>query len=121
MLDVGVLLSWFEADGSGRQMREEYEAGQIAVVAPRTIVADALARLASRPGWTAERLERAAVELGRIGLELREPPVAGVARYIARGLPADRAAYPALAAAADLRLQTDDLRLRQAAGPLIGS
>jgi predicted nucleic acid-binding protein len=39
---------------------------------------------------------------------------------VAKGLPADRAAYPALAASLDLRLATDDARLRQAAAPLIG-
>jgi predicted nucleic acid-binding protein len=121
VLDVGVLLSWFDADGPGRTIRAEYEAGQLTVVAPRTIVADALGVLAHRPGWAADRLERAATELGRLGLELRDPPVADVARYVARGLPADRAAYPALAAALDLRLETNDPRLRSAAGAIIGS
>ena len=121
VLDVGVLLSWFDADAPGRALRGEYEAGQLTVVAPRTIVADALGALAGRPGWAADRLERAATELGRLGLELRDPPVADLARYVARGLPADRAAYPALAEALDLRLETDDPRVRSAAGPLVGS
>jgi predicted nucleic acid-binding protein len=89
------------------------------VVAPRAIVADALGRLARRPGWTADRLERVAVELGRLGLELHEPPVADLARFVARGLPADRAAYPALAASLDLRLETDDDELRAAAAALV--
>jgi hypothetical protein len=120
VVDADTLLSWFDAGGRGRVLRADYEAGQLAVVAPRTIVADTVALLAQRPGWTAERLERAAVELGRIGLELRDPPVAELAQYVAKGLPADRAAYPALAASLDLRLATDDARLRQAAAPLIG-
>ena len=121
VLDVGILLSWFDAGGPGRAMRAEYEAGQLTVVAPRTIVADALGVLAGRSGWAADRLERAATELGRLGIELRDPPVATLARHVARGLPADRAAYPALAEALDLRLETDDPRMRSAAGPLVGS
>lgn len=119
VLDAGSLLSWFDADGPGRTMRAEYEAGQLAAVAPRTIVADVLALLAQRPGWDAARLERAAVEIGRIGLELHDPPAVDVARYVARGLPADRAAYPALAAALDLRLETQEPRIRDAAATLI--
>jgi len=120
VVDDGTLLSWFETDGAGRSMRAEYEAGQLTVVAPRTIVADVIGRLAQRAGWTSQRLERAAAELQRIRLELQDPPVAELARYVARGLPADRAAYAALAAALDLRLVTADRRLRDTAAALIG-
>jgi predicted nucleic acid-binding protein len=120
VIDAATLLSWFDADGAGREMRADYEAGQLTVLAPRTIVADAIALLATRSGWTADRLERAATELQRLGLELHDPPVAELARYISKGLPADRAAYPALAASLDLRLATDDARLRQVAASLIG-
>lgn len=115
VVDAGTLLAWFDAEGSGRAMRAEYEAGELTVVAPRTIIADAIGLLARRPGWTAERLERAATELQRLGLELHDPPVAELARYVARGLPADRAAYAALAASLDLRLATADADLRRAA------
>ena len=120
VIDDGTLLSWFDTAAAGRSMRAEYEAGQLTVVAPRTIVADAIGRLAQRPGWTGERLERAAAELQRLRLELQDPPVAELARYVARGLPADRAAYAALAAELDLRLVTADSRLRDTAAPLIG-
>ncbi len=121
VVDAATLLAWFGHDGAGREMRAEYEAGQLTVLAPRTIVADAIALLASRPGWTADRLERAATELLRLGLELHEPPVSELARYVAAGLPADRAAYPALAASLDLRLATADTRIRQVAAPLVMS
>lgn len=121
VVDAATLLTWFDPGGAGREMRAEYEAGQLTVLAPRTIVADAIALLASRPGWTADRLERAATELLRLGLELHEPPVSALARYVAAGLPADRAAYPALAASRDLRLATDDARLLQVAAAPITS
>lgn len=119
VIDAGTLLAWFEPDGEGRRLRTDYEAGQLAVVAPSSIVTDVLARLAERPGWTAERLERVANELVRLGLELHEPPIAAVALWLARGLDPARAAYPALAASLDLRLATADDELRNVAAPLV--
>jgi predicted nucleic acid-binding protein len=121
VVDHGTLLSWFDAGGEGRSMRAEYEAGQLTVVAPRTIVADAVASLAQRPGWTGERLERAATELQRLRLELHDPPIAEIARWVTKGLSADRAAYAALASTLDLRLETEDAALRQVAAPLVGT
>lgn len=118
VIDAEMLLGWFAADGAGRELRDEYEAGALTVVAPRGIVADALALLARRPGWTPERLERAAVELGRLGIEVHDPPAGELARWIARGLSADRAAYAAVAAVLDLRLATDDPTLRETAATL---
>lgn len=119
VIDAPTLLSWFDAGGEGRELRMEYEAGTLVVVAPRTIVADALALLARRPHWSVERLHRAALELGRLGFELRDPPSSELARYLAAGLPADRAAYAALAAGLDLRLATSDPALAEAAAPLL--
>ena len=121
VLDAGSLLTWFVAGGSGRGMRAEYEAGQLTVIAPRTIGADAIALLAGRQGWDGPRLERAAVELGRLGIEVHDPPLAGLARWIANGLAADRAAYPALAESLDLRLVTDDARLQEVAAAVVGA
>lgn len=121
VIDAGTLLTWFDAGGGGRSMRAEYEAGQLTVAAPRTIVADAVALLAQRPGWNAQRLERAATELQRLGIELHDPPVAQHARWVAKGLGADRAAYPALAESLDLPLVTDEAALREVAAPLIGA
>jgi predicted nucleic acid-binding protein len=120
VIDADALLSWFDTGGAGRSMRAEYEAGQLTVVAPRTIVADAVGRLAQRSGWTGDRLERAASELQRLGLELHDPPVTELARWVAQGLSPDRAAYPALASSLDLRLETDDPALREVAGSLVG-
>jgi predicted nucleic acid-binding protein len=118
--DAGVILAWFEPGSPRRAMRDEYEAGGSTVHAPRGLIADALEMLAAR-GMDADRLGRVATELARLGLELHDPPVDDVARWIARGLPAGRAAYAALAAASELRLVTDDPELRRVAPALTAS
>jgi predicted nucleic acid-binding protein len=72
--------------------------------------------------------EAALLELGRsladLGLEVREPGLDSVARWVARGLTAYDAAYVALAEAGGVQLVTDDdLILQVAAGvatPLAG-
>lgn len=118
VVDAGVILSWFGADSSHRSLRAEYEAGGVVIVAPRTIVADALAMLARRDGWTAERLARAGDELERLGLELADPPLEELARWMARGLDRSQAATAALAASLGLPLATGDADLRRVAAVL---
>jgi predicted nucleic acid-binding protein len=119
VLDAGALLDWFGPPGRRSTLRDEYERGVLVVVAPPTIVADAVALIARRTGWAADRLARIAAELGRLRFELRDPEPTEQARFIAAGLAADRAAYPALAAQLDLRLVTPDEALRATAGPLV--
>lgn len=120
VLDVGLLLSWFGPDADARRVRDEYAAGELAIVAPSGIVGDALALLARRPGWDEQRLQRAAIELTRLGFELGDPAPADLATWIARGLPPDRAAYAALAAGLDLPLATTDADLRRIGSELLG-
>ena len=50
---------------------------------------------------------------GRLGFQMQDPPLTTLAAWIARGLPADRAAYAALAADLELPLVTDDDELRR--------
>jgi predicted nucleic acid-binding protein len=119
VLDAPLFLAWFEPDGAGQSLRREYEAGSLTVVAPRTFRADVLALLARRDGWPADRLPSVATELDRLRFDLREPATASLATWIARGLGADRAAYPALATDLDLRLATDDPELRRIASSLV--
>jgi hypothetical protein len=113
--DAGVVLSWFQPDGRHRGLRSEYESGALSVVVPRHLVADALALLAADRGWPADRLSEVGRELDRLGLEVSDPPIRHVAKWIAKGLPADRAGYPALAEALELPLATDDEEMRRLA------
>ena len=111
VLDAGVVASWFDHDGTGRHLREEYEAGTLAVVGPPQLPDDVLEHL--RP-VAEERLARIGSELRRLGFELQQPPVADVAHWIAHGLASHRAAYAALASHLDLTLATDDPELLSA-------
>ena len=115
-MDAGAILSWFEPDSPRRGLRAEYEAGGLMVIGPRHLLTDILGLLASERRFEADRLTAVAAELDRIGFELVDPPIAELAPWLAKGLPAHRAAYPALAVAHELPLVTDHPELRRVAG-----
>lgn len=117
VVDAGVLLGWFDATSSHRSLRAEYEAGTLAVIAPRGLVAESLGMLAER-GVPQESLARIGTELQRIGLQLQDPPMEALAAWLAKGLAPGRAAYPALAASLEIPLVTDDPELRNAASAM---
>lgn len=119
VVDAGVLLAWFDAGSPHRSLRAEYEAGALAVIGPRGLIAEALGLLAARGDLDRERLSRVGAELQRIGLQLQDAPMAELAAWLARGLPPHRAAYPALAAALEVPLVTDDPELRRAAATVL--
>lgn len=119
VIDAPLLLSWFSPNGAGRALRTEYEAGDLAVVAPVGLPADVLELIARRGAASADRLGRIAMELDRLGFELRSPRIGSLSAWLAKGLPANRAAYPALAATLDLRLATNDPELARIAAGLV--
>ena len=119
VLDAPLLLSWFVPDGDGRELRREYEAGTLTIVAPRSLPADLLALVARGGGSSPDLLAAAAEQLDRLGFDLRQPTAGSLAPWIALGLGADRAAYPALAASLDVRLATNDPELARIAAPLL--
>lgn len=114
VIDAGVLLGWFDATSPHRSLRAEYEAGTLAVIAPRGLVAESLGMLAEQ-GVPQESLARVGAELERIGLQLQDPPVEALAAWLAKGLAPGRAVYPALATSLEIPLVTDDPELRHAA------
>ena len=114
VVDAGALLGWFDASSPHRALRAEYEAGTLAVIGPRGLIADALGTLADR-GTPPDRLAHIGAELQRIGLHLQDPPMEALASWLAKGLPSGRAAYPALAASLEIPLVTDDPELHRVA------
>ncbi|HEX7171346.1 MAG TPA: PIN domain-containing protein [Candidatus Limnocylindria bacterium] len=117
--DAGVVLGWFEPDGEHRALRAEYEAGALTVIAPESLVSDAMARLVRRGGWTDDRLAAVAGELSRLGFQLQTPPLQDLAHWMAKGLSPSGAACAALAARLEVPLVTDDADLRRAASGLL--
>ena len=118
VVDAGVLLGWFDPASPHRALRAEYEAGTLTVIAPRGLIAEALGIMAER-GVAQETLARIGAELHRIGLQLQDPPMEALATWLGKGLPAGRAAYPALAANLEIPLVTDDPELRRVAAGIL--
>lgn len=118
VVDDGVLLAWFDSTSPHRSLRAEYEAGTVAVIGPRGLIADVLGAL-TRRGIPTERLARIAADLQLIGLQLQDPPMPELAVWLGRGLAPHRAAYPALAASLEVPLVTDDSELRRVAATVI--
>ncbi len=121
-VDDTVLLRWFVDDGhpgvaAARELRRAYEAGELHLVVAT--------------GWqvslldeVADRLDRAglaafAEALGRIGLDVRTPQPATVARWMARGLSAADAITAAVVDDGDLRLVTANPRLATVAAAMV--
>ena len=111
VVDAPVIASWFLSDGGAEHLRREYEAGALAVIGPTHLVQDTMAAIAERASPDTERLARVGSELRRLGFHSQAPPIDELARWIARGLPAHRAAYLALASHLDVPLATSDAAL----------
>jgi predicted nucleic acid-binding protein len=120
VVDASVVIKWFKSAGErhhaeARQLRDEFEAGMLHIVAPRLLTLELLNAAGRRWGWSGDRLTHMASTLERIGFDYREPDLGEVARWVDRGLTAYDGAYAALASAADLRLVTDDRQLARIA------
>jgi predicted nucleic acid-binding protein len=118
VVDAGVLIGWFDAGSPHRSLRAEYEAGTLAVIGPRGLIADVLGALSQRD-IQAEQVARVGAELQHIGLQLQDPPMEALAAWLAKGLAPGRAAYPALAASLEVPLLTDDPELRRATAGIL--
>jgi len=108
VLDASAVAAWFSGASN---LRAEYEAGQLRVVAPPSLPIDLLDLAAGQWRWPPEKLARLASALDDIGFEYRDPDLDEVARWIGRGLTARHAAYAALASGGDMQLVTDDEEL----------
>ena len=113
VLDASVVLKWFRGAGErhvdeARALRASYEAGELVVWAPPLLHLEILNVAGRRWGLERDALVSLAGALEDVGFELIEPPLEGVARWIAQGLTAYDAAYVAVAEAVSVPLVTDD-------------
>jgi predicted nucleic acid-binding protein len=128
VLDASVVLKWLHKEGEvgseeAQKLRDEFEAGDLKVVAPPLLWLEILNVAARRWRWGAVQLEELAAALPELGFELIDPKLSEVAEWAGRGLTAYDAAYVAAAEAAGLPLITDDAEIcriaAEAAEPLV--
>ncbi len=113
VVDASVVLKWFRAHeerhlDAARRVRRAFEAGNLAVLAPTLLPLEIMNVASRRWHWNEAALVELARALEEVGFDLREPELARVARWTARGLTSYDAAYVALAEAEAVRLITDD-------------
>lgn len=121
VLHISAFLEWFDPKAPGRALRGEYESGVLSIVAPPIFGLQVLESVARQSGWDPDRLQQLAVELDRVGFEIRDAPSAEFAAWLARGLSGPNAAYAALASALELPLITNDPELLRAAATVATS
>ena len=119
VLDASVVLKWFSAEQRGsfeaRALRDEYEAGQLSVVAPSLLFLELLNVARRRWRWEAEAVAELSETLADLSFEVSEPELPSVALWVSRGLTAYDAAYVALAEKRELALVTDDATIVEVA------
>ncbi|MGH9120619.1 MAG: type II toxin-antitoxin system VapC family toxin, partial [Acidimicrobiales bacterium] len=112
VLDPSVVLKWFVPEERGsleaRQIRVDYEAGDLVVIVPHLLFLELLNVVGRRWGWDSDALDELADALEDLSFEVGEPSLDLVASWVARGLTAYDATYVALAEARKVPLVTDD-------------
>jgi len=114
VLDASIVLTWFIEEGTSlavrpaRRLRGEFESGDLSVVAPTLIHLEVLNVAARRWGWGPDALQELAEALYDLSLDLVEPDLTTVAKWVAAGLTAYDAAYVAVAESAAIPLVTSD-------------
>lgn len=113
VLDASVLLKWFHSQGErnveqARAIRQQFEDGELHVLAPPLLWLETINVAARHWKWTAARLDRLAATLPKLGFQLLIADLADIGRWAAAGLTAYDAAYVAVAEKAGATLVTDD-------------
>lgn len=117
VLDAAAFLAWFGRDAD-RRLRDEYEAGSLAVLVSTGFSASVL-EVAARRGWSPDRLRALAPLIARAGFEVHEPRTDELARWLGQGLSAPQAASAAVAEVLGVALVSGDSELRRGAAALL--
>jgi predicted nucleic acid-binding protein len=123
VVDASVLVKWFRRGGethvqAALTLRRRFEAGELLLIVPPLLFLEVLNAAARRWGFTPPRLAQLARDLDRIGLEIAQPSLGGVAHWAGSGLTAYDACYVALADQRGCALVTDDRRILTLAAPI---
>lgn len=128
VLDASVVLKWFGTEERGstaaRELRDDYQAGRLFVVAPSLLFLELLNIAGRRWNWSDDALRELAAALNELGFDIGDASLLAVASWVIRGLTVYDASYVALAEERGLVLVTDDERILELAPeisrPLVG-
>ena len=112
VVDASVVLKWLrdeEGSEEARTLAREH------LVAPPLLHLEVISVAARKWRWREEALLELVRQLERSGVVVDQPPLAGVARWAARGLSAYDATYVALAELHDCKLVTTDAEILELA------
>jgi predicted nucleic acid-binding protein len=123
VLDASVVLNWFaqtpeRGQPEARALRDDYQAGRLAVVVPSLFFLESLNVAGRRWGWDELALGELAGALEGLLFEVAEPELARVAAWVYHGLTAYDATYVALAEERAVPLITDDETIVKVAGEI---
>lgn len=116
VIDASVVIKWFKADDeadldAALAILEDFRDGALVLGAPSLLALEVLNSLGRRWRWPAEGLQRAASTFADLPIDLVEPELTGVARWITAGLTAYDSAYLAVAEQLGVPLVTADERM----------
>ncbi len=111
VLDASVLIKWYSDEPRSKKARillERFNAGELFVVVPPLAFLELLNVAGRRWLWPDDPLLDFVDSLTALGLEIEQPALTDVARWVSAGLSASDACYAALAESRGIRLITDD-------------
>lgn len=113
VLDASVVIKWFQSDNerdvtAARSLRAGFQAGTLTVFAPPLLLLEIVNVAGRRWRWERDALIELAHALDGLPFDLRQPALAGISEWTARGLSAYDACYVALAQTEAVSLITED-------------
>jgi predicted nucleic acid-binding protein len=115
VVDSSIVLKWF------REEEHSHEARALTredLIAPPLLHLEVLNVAGRKWRWHEEALLELLRQLDRTGVVIEEPPLGGVARWVARGLTAYDASYVALAETHECGLVTADALILELASEM---
>lgn len=115
VVDSSIVLQWFREEEHSQQARALTRED---LLAPPLLYLEVLNVAGRKWRWREEALLELLRQLDRAGLVIEEPPLRGVARWVAHGLTAYDASYVALAEAHESELVTADTGILELASEI---
>jgi predicted nucleic acid-binding protein len=120
VLDASVLGPWFwsTSDPTRDALLRDFQAGRLVVHVPRSLFLEVLNVTGRQLRWKEGLLEELVDRMQRSRLQVEDPELSLVARWVSRGLTAYDASYVALAVQLGVPLVTVDRAILDVAGEI---